>query len=148
MALWNDARLPARFWAKVSVDEATGCWAWTGAATRPGPDGYGQIRVDGRTILAHRFARQVLVGPTPEGLDLDHLCRFRRCVNPAHLEPVTRAENARRGAAHGTYGRAGRARTHCPHGHPYEGENLYVNPTTGKRKCRTCQGVNRGALVA
>lgn len=145
MALWNDARLPSRFWAKVSVDETTGCWAWTGAATRPGSDGYGQIRVAGKTILSHRFAYETLVGPVPAGLDLDHVCRTRRCANPAHLEPVTRAENVKRGAAHGTYGRAERAKTHCPQGHPYAGANLYVNPTTGKRKCRECQSERRAA---
>ena len=145
-AVQLDDRVLARITSRISITEA-GCWLWPGAATRPGPDGYGMIRVGGKlgkTLLTHRVAYEILVGPIPEGLDLDHLCRVRRCCNPAHLEPVSRSENALRGAAHGTYGKAERAKTQCPQGHPYAGANLYVNPTTGKRKCRECQG-NRAA---
>jgi len=81
-----------RFWPKV--DRGGACWLWTGALY---VNGYGAFRgPDGRTIRAHRFAYERVVGPIPEGLDLDHLCRVRACVNPAHLEPVTRAENLRR----------------------------------------------------
>ena len=79
--------------------------------------------------LAHRVAYELQVGPIPVGLQLDHLCRVRSCVNPAHLEPVTSAENTRRGL------RA--MKTHCPQGHPYAGENLLIRPT-GQRRCRTC----------
>jgi hypothetical protein len=78
------------------VDEATGCWEWQWAKNR---GGYGHTRAtDGRSIPAHRKMWEAVNGPVPEGLELDHLCRNRSCVNPAHLEPVTRGENARRGA--------------------------------------------------
>lgn len=75
------------------------------------------------------------------GLTIDHLCRNPLCVNPDHLEPVTNSENVRRAAAAGAYegnGAHHRAKTHCPKGHPYSGENLYRTPS-GKRKCRECE---------
>jgi hypothetical protein len=88
-------------------------------------------------MKAHRFAYELLVGPIPDGLALDHLCLTTGCVNPAHLEPVTVAENSRRAAAH--Y-HANRAKTHCIHGHPFDGENTYVHMTRGRpaRGCKTC----------
>lgn len=71
-----------------------GCWLWTGTIA---PNGYGYFAIKGRSQQAHRVAYELLVGPIPDGLDLDHLCRVRACVNPDHLEPVTRSENNRRG---------------------------------------------------
>jgi hypothetical protein len=71
-----------------------GCWVWRKATD---PNGYGRFWFDGRMLGAHRVSYQLLVGPVPEGLDLDHLCRNRRCVNPSHLEPVTRRTNLVRG---------------------------------------------------
>lgn len=82
-----------------------------------------------KKLLAHRWSYEFHVGPIPEGLDLDHLCRNRGCVNPDHLEPVTREENIRRAFA---------TVTHCPSGHPYSDENTYVRPGTVHRKCRAC----------
>jgi hypothetical protein len=90
-----------RFWPQVDFDGPGGCWLWTGQANK---GGYGAFsvgsRYDGnrRGVRAHRWAYEALVGPIPEGLQLDHLCRNPPCVNPAHLEPVTHAENMRRWA--------------------------------------------------
>ena len=89
-----------RFDAKWTPEPNTGCWLWTGATT---PGGYGRLtvgsQIDGtrRQVRAHRRSYERLVGPIPDGLDLDHLCRTPGCVNPEHLEPVTRRENIRRG---------------------------------------------------
>lgn len=118
-----------RFWAKVEKTE--GCWNWTAYLD---PQGYGRYNHNGRCRLAHRLAYIDRVGPIPDGLHLDHLCKNRRCVNPAHLEPVTAQENLRRSAAR----EAKRAITHCPSGHPYDARNTFVN-RAGSRVCRACR---------
>lgn len=109
-----------------------GCWFWEAYKS---PDGYGRLQVPGMGQLAHRVSYLVFVGPIPEGTSLDHLCRNRACVNPAHLEPVSWRENILRGegvAAH-------RARqTHCKRGHEFVEENVYRFPN-GRRGCRTCR---------
>ena len=120
-----------RFWCKVDVGHPAGCWEWAAGTNR---HGYGIF--DGtQEKLAHRWAYAHLMGSIPDGLTLDHLCRNPPCVNPDHLEPVTQAENTRRGF--GVARRAGE-RTHCPQGHPYSGSNLYITPSTGARICRAC----------
>jgi hypothetical protein len=137
---FGDLRLPARFWVKIRVDPVTGCWVWIGYR-RPG--GYGQFHVgselDGsdRAVDVHRHAYLTLVGPVPEGLELDHVkargCVGPACVNPAHLEPVTHAENMRRGAG----GKFWRAKTHCPQGHPYD--DINTERRYGRRYCGACR---------
>lgn len=82
-----------RFWAKVEV--TSGCWLWTGAPDRKG---YGHLHVAGRSVKAHRFAYELLVGPIPAGHVIDHLCRTEGCVRPDHLEAVRQVTNVRRGA--------------------------------------------------
>jgi hypothetical protein len=119
-----------RFWPKV--DKTDGCWLWTAATNE---FGYGIFRIDGRNVRAHRWAYEDLVGPIPKGLVLDHLCRTPACVRPDHLEPVTQKVNSERGAPGGRVWRS--LKTHCPAGHPYEGDNLYVYD--GKRFCKACR---------
>ena len=112
----GDPRLPERFWAKVEPEPNTGCWLWTASLSS---GGYGQfmIRPSPKPERAHRLAYETLVGPIPEGLELDHLCRVRSCCNPSHLEAVTHRENVLRGTS--PYASAAR-KTHCDHGHPLD----------------------------
>lgn len=121
------------------VDEATDCWVWI--KTIKSDSGYGVLHVDNRIVYAHRHYYEQHVGPIPEGLVIDHLCRRRSCVNPAHLEPVTSGENVLRGE--GASARSAR-KTHCKYGHPLSGENLYTHK--GKRHCRAC-GRRRSRVI-
>lgn len=132
-----------RFWNQVS-QIPDGCWIWIG---RVDSGEYGQISVNARQVMAHRFSYELLVGPIPLGLSLDHLCRERLCVRPDHLEPVTHAENVRRGLV----GQHWRDRTSCPKGHPYDAVNTRWRKKTirksGKvytvRACRACDAIGR-----
>jgi hypothetical protein len=109
---------------------SNGCWLWKLATN---PKGYGILNNRrSRNSLAHREFYEHFVGEIPEGLQLDHLCRVRRCVNPGHLEPVTHEENQRRGV--GPWGSI--TITHCPRGHEYTPENTL--PTRNSRRCLTC----------
>lgn len=125
--------LEERFWAKVAPEPNTGCWLWTASVDG---GGYGKIVEHGVLKGAHRVSYELNVGTIPEGLDLDHLCRVRSCVNPDHLEPVTRSENCRRGFSGQAAAQIERAKTHCPQGHLYEGENVRV--FGGSRYCVAC----------
>ena len=128
-----------RFWSKVDKNgpipahrpDLGPCHLWTAACNQYG---YGRFRDGERLRQAHTVAWEMKNGPFPPGLEPDHLCRVKRCVNDSHLEIVTHLENVRRGKA----GWLDRAKTHCPQGHPYSGDNLYVAPR-GSRECRTCQ---------
>lgn len=121
--------LEIRFWAKV--DKTPTCWLWTGAING---NGYGHIKIDGRMLGAHRVSYELAGRSIPAGLDIDHLCRVHRCVNPAHLEPVTRRVNSLRGV--GPLAQKAR-QTHCLRGHEFTPENTYVWKTT--RICRACR---------
>ena len=128
-----------RFWENTSANSSDACWLWTGGLNRAG---YGRLSVGGRRggpVLAHRWAYESFVGPIPEGLVLDHLCRTPNCVNPYHLEPVTQQENTRRADLSGN-GQHFREKTHCPQGHSYSGANLYTH--RGHRHCRACRSLN------
>lgn len=120
----------ARFLLRVDKNGAGGCWLWTGYVAKTG---YARLSVDGNYVYAHRWSYEHHVGPIPAGLVIDHLCSVRHCVNPDHLEPVTDAENVRRGEG----GAHWSAKTHCPRGHAYDEANTYTNPQ-GRRNCRAC----------
>lgn len=119
-----------RLFAKFDRLPESECWTWLSHRT---VDGYGVMMVAGKVRRAHRLVWCAFRGPIPAGLQLDHLCRNRGCVNPEHLELVTLQENVARGNA----GEPQRARTHCPRQHPYAGANLVVW-ADGKRRCRRC----------
>lgn len=125
-------KLPGPGYLVQDCGYTTPCWVWQRFIN---PGGYGMLKIDGRTKVAHRDSYERLVGPIPEGLELDHLCRVRACVNPDHLEPVTGRVNILRGEGQG----AKHARkTHCVHGHPLSGDNIWVSPQ-GWRRCLTCK---------
>lgn len=133
---------PVLFWEKVGPPDRTlsddECWEWQACRD---PGGYGVIRFSGTGKKAHRIAYELTVGPVPDGSELDHLCSNRACVNPGHLEPVTRAENVRRAGAKGVYAATSfnGAKTHCFLGHPFDAVNTYVSQARpNKRECRKC----------
>lgn len=119
-----------RFLAKVDSSDKFGCWGWTAGRRR----GYGNFWISNKNIPAHRISYQIFCGTIPEGLHIDHLCRNKGCVNPAHLEAVTCRENILRGV--GPSAKHAK-KTHCNRGHPLKGDNLYRTPD-GRRNCRTC----------
>lgn len=111
-----------------------GRWEWQGFRDY---DGYGQAAGENTyegCKPAHRVVYEMMVGPIPEGLQLDHLCRNRACVKPSHVEPVSGAENIRRGQSPAA---KNARKTHCLRGHFYDEVNTYVSPD-GRRSCRTC----------
>ncbi len=114
-------------------EDPTACWIWCGWTN---PKGYGKTSNSG---LAHRVSYELFREPIPEGLEIDHLCRIRNCVNPDHLEVVTHRTNVIRGTMIDVNSAKQRAKTHCPKGHPYSEENTYISGANKSRHCRTCR---------
>lgn len=133
-----------RFWSKIDKRGPEECWEWTAALMG---NGYALFRVSDHEpkIMAHRYAYQDVVGPIPDGLTIDHLCKNRACCNPAHMEVVTRGENAIRGG--GTKAavavRKAKADRACPSGHPRTPEHARKGPD-GYWRCRTCRNIREG----
>lgn len=121
-----------RFWPKVTVTET--CWLWTGARQA---GGYGRfLDGAGQRVLVHRWSYEAAMGPIPEGLTLDHLCRNTACVRPDHLEVVSRELNALRASRN-------LVKTHCDRGHEFTPENIYTPPSRPQvRDCRECRHIN------
>ncbi len=128
------------FWSRV--DQTDTCWNWT---HRTSAAGYGRHRVAARDVSAHRFAYELLIGPIPEGLQLDHLCRNTSCVNPDHLEPVTARENTLRGFGPSSINAK---KTHCLRGHEFTPENTRIEKRNGGRVCRECKRIRNKAEKA
>jgi hypothetical protein len=125
------ATLPPRLREKVRADSQDGCWEWVAGRN---DQGYGSVRWDGKTHRAHRLVYELLVGPVPDGLMCDHLCRVRHCVNPAHIELVTNRENILRGES---WTARNARKTHCPKCHqPY----AHVNRARAQQRiCNPCR---------
>jgi hypothetical protein len=141
----NTRRDPAeRFWAQVDTSQE--CWVWQGCRDR---DGYGRFysHTEGgkkRRMHAHRFAYEQCRGAIPAGLVLDHLCRNRACCNPAHLEIVSHRVNNLRGES---FAARNARETHCPQGHPYDGDNV-IRTKRRDRRCRTCARLEQAVIRA
>jgi hypothetical protein len=119
-------------WFAKHIRPAGECWEWVGARTM---NGYGQLKIAGKSSMAHRALYEYFITDIPAGLDLDHLCRNRACVNPWHLEPVTRSTNLFRAA---NLGRHNTLKTECPQRHPYDEANTRIT-VKGGRACRACE---------
>lgn len=129
----SDRERLEKFFLDRTEIHAGDCWLWTGSIHK---DGYGEgSPMRHKKYMAHRLAYELYVGQIPDGLTIDHLCRNRRCVNPEHLRTLTIKENVLCG--NGITAMNAR-KTHCPQGHPYEGDNLYTYPS-GFRACLTCR---------
>lgn len=127
------AHLVDKFAKRVALADS-GCLQWIGAEDW---DGYGRFYIgDSKEVRAHRWSYEYHVGPIPVGLVIDHLCRNKLCVNPNHLEAVTDRVNVLRGVGPSALHAK---KTHCPAGHPYAGDNLYIHEPSNMRRCRTCQ---------
>lgn len=128
-------QLPNRIENKINKQGPNGCWLWMGTI---GNLGYGKTEIKGKTCLVHRVVYQHLVGPIPDGLQLDHLCRTRSCVNPKHLEAVTCKTNIQRGNTGKDNQHKGK--THCKHGHLFDEANTRIN-SKGFRFCIECNKI-------
>jgi hypothetical protein len=117
------------------------CWEWQGNRRA---NGYGSFWMDGSSRLAHRAVYELLVGPIPDGLQIDHLCRNRACVNPSHLEVVDARTNVLRSM---NLAALNARKTHCKHGHPFDEANTAVL-ANGSRRCRTCGRAKTAAYRA
>jgi len=125
--------LNSRFWSKVEKTES--CWNWTAYIHK---SGYGRFYLNGKIEHSHRLSYEEKYGKIPQGLQIDHLCRNRKCCNPDHLEAVTHLVNVQRGLA-GKINNNQSKKTHCPQGHEYNEENTV--DISGRRHCRLCRQI-------
>jgi hypothetical protein len=142
----SDQPLIARLWENTEPIPHCGCWIFIGPLRS---SGHGRIWVDDAKCQVHRVAYEILKGPIPAGLELDHKCRVPSCWNPQHLEPVTHKENTLRGESPSAQNAR---KTHCSSGHPFIEENTRLRRADGARVCRVCdrerQAQERDILAA
>jgi len=131
-----------RFWSKVQPPESSGCWNWLSTVA---DNGYGRFSLgqgrksnQNRSLLAHRLAYKMVVGDIPKNRQIDHLCRNRKCVNPYHMEIVTRKENILRGFSPAAINSR---KTECQRGHVFTSTVRRINGSTFRR-CKTCHAAN------
>lgn len=117
------------FFSNIKFNESNWCWEWKNAKI------YGYFRLNGKKTVCHKISYQLFIGPIPQGLELDHLCRNMKCCNPEHLEAVTHKENVLRGIGPTAINAQ---KTHCDNGHEYTPENTFIRPKSGNRDCRIC----------
>lgn len=138
--------IAVRLWRRVQKNRPDDCWLWLGTDNG---HGYGVIGVGGRIggqTYVHRVAWELERGPIPDGLEVDHLCRTRSCVNPRHMALVTHQENSRRSPM--VVSTLNANKTHCPAGHPYDEANTYRPPgAPGSRMCRACMAIREAKRV-
>lgn len=135
----NPVEIAQKFWDRVNLNGPGGCWLWTGHGT---PNGYGNFWNGHSQVFAHKWAWVSLRSDIPEGLELDHLCKIRNCVNPDHMEPVTREENIARSA------QTRREKPCCKRGHLFNEENTYwytAKDGSVHRNCKTCMRIREAA---
>lgn len=129
-----------RFYSKVAVPGTpNGCWEWTGAKDKTG---YGRFKINGKAEMSHRVSHMIFIGDIPEGYDIDHLCRNTGCVNPEHIEAVTRQENYLRGLGPSLAKQrepCNKFKTHCVNGHPRTVENTCFDEKRNAKRCRICK---------
>ena len=135
IGIYSRPSLFERFEERYIPEPNSGCWLWIGACLNTG---YGEIGLGKKTLLAHRVSYEFYRGKIPDGLQIDHLCRVRCCVNPWHMEPVTIGENVRRGESVKLTKARCALQTHCKNGHLLSGSNLYLRPEGG-RACKQCR---------
>lgn len=128
-----------RFFDKVEI--TTSCWLWHGTVSR---SGYGSFSIRNRDGRSHRFTYELFIGPLPSGLEIDHLCKVRNCVNPEHLEAVSHRENLLRGSG---IAAINSQKTACVHGHEYNDMSTYTN-SLGERRCRICKRIQNNSEQA
>jgi hypothetical protein len=133
-----DHHVPAevRFWSRVAK-RPDGCWVWTGKTTAPG--WHGQLMVNHKRVLAHRYSWELHKGPIPPGVKVRHKCDNPPCVNPEHLLLGSQRDNMQDCVQRGRMNRPQKFQTHCKHGHAYTPENTYRGPKTGRRQCLVCR---------
>lgn len=130
-----DEKQFVRFEAKYLAEPTCGCWLWSGSVNSKG---YALLGIERKAKLAHRLSYEHFIGIIPKGMQIDHLCRVRCCVNPHHLEPVPARVNILRGIGPT---RQNADKTHCIRGHALAGDNLFIKD--GKRQCRECTAENQ-----